>query len=156
MEQEVIMKLAKILSEKHEKDEVYTIDSSSCLKDAAKLFCQHRIGALLVKDPDGKYTGIITERDIIKMCCFEAEFYNIEVTELMTEEIVCCKYDDDVDYALKVMGRHKIRHIPVVKGKDIVGVISIGDIIQELYEEDEIVIHDIADMTGANSKNKVF
>jgi len=90
------------------------------------------------------------------MCCFEAEFYNIEVTELMTEEIVCCKYDDDVDYALKVMGRHKIRHIPVVKGKDIVGVISIGDIIQELYEEDEIVIHDIADMTGANSKNKVF
>jgi len=149
------MKLAKILSEKSSKGEVFSIADTATLTQAAKLFCLHHVGALLVKQGE-KFVGIITERDIIRMCSYESEFYNIEVTELMTEDIVTCKADDDVQYALKVMNTHSIRHIPIAEGKSIIGVISIGDIIQELYNEDEIMIHDIADLTGGSSRNKVF
>lgn len=149
------MKLAKILSEKSSKGAVFSIADTASLTQAAKMFCQHRVGALLVKQ-DEKIVGIITERDIIRMCSYESEFYNIQVTELMTEDVVTCKSDDDVQYALKVMNTHDIRHIPITDNNTIIGVISIGDIIQELYNEDEIVIHDIADLTGGSSRNKVF
>jgi len=149
------MKLSKILSEKGNKGEVFKISEASTLSQAAQLFCKFHVGALLVTQDD-RFVGIITERDIIKMCCYESEFYNIKVTELMTEDVVYCKMDDEVEYAMKVMGRHNIRHMPVTEGKEIVGVVSIGDILSELYEADEIVLHDIADLTGATSRNKVF
>ena len=149
------MKLSKILSEKSCKGKVFTVDESATLSLAAQLFYQHHVGALLVTQGE-RYVGIITERDIIKMCCYESEFYNIKVTELMTEDVVYCKADDEVEHAMKVMGRHNIRHIPITEGKTIIGVVSIGDILSELYAADEIVLHDIADMTGATSRNKVF
>ncbi len=149
------MKLSKVLSEKQGSGEVYTIGSDSTLKEAAKLFCKYHIGALLVKDKD-RYIGIITERDVIRMCCYESEFYNIKVTELMTEGVIYCKDDDTLDYALRVMGTHNIRHIPIIQNKEIVGVVSVGDILKELYEEDEIVLHDIADLTGITVRNKVY
>ena len=149
------MKLSKIISEKQDKCQVITIEESSTLTQAAKLFCKHHIGALLVKK-NNKYVGIITERDIIKMCSYESEFYKINVTELMTEEIISCNISDDIQHALKIMTTHNIRHIPVYENDEIIGVISIGDILKQLYEEDEIVLHDISDLTGSTSRNKVF
>ena len=148
------MKLSKIISEKR-KEEVYTIEDTATLTQAAKLFCEHRIGALLV-ERDGAIVGIITERDIIRICSYEAEFYNIKVSELMTEDIVYCNVDCDIHDALKIMARHKIRHIPITDNGNVVGVISIGELIQELYKESEATVHDIADLTGSNSRNKVF
>ena len=149
------MKLSKILSAKSDENKVLSIVDTASLTAAAKLFCEHHVGSLLVKRND-EYIGIITERDIIKMCTYKSEFYHMQVTEIMTEDMVTCELDNDVDHVLKVMAKHNIRHIPVADEDVIVGVITIGDILKELYEEDEIVIHDIADLSGANSRNKVY
>ena len=149
------MKLSKILSEKKCKEEVYSIEGSATLTEAAKLFCKYRIGALIVKKDDD-VVGIITERDIIRVCSYESEFYKISVSEFMTEDIVYCNADDDVHDALKIMAKHTIRHIPVLDNGNLVGVISVGELIHELYKESEITVHDIGDLSGANSRNKVF
>jgi CBS domain-containing protein len=61
-----------------------------------------------------------------------------------------------VDYAMNVMIRHKISHLPVIEDKRIAAVVSIGDLIKELYDEDEIKIRYYGDYIGGTYKNEVF
>jgi CBS domain-containing protein len=92
---------------------------------------QHRIGALLVRDAHGAVVGIISERDVLRECLHRSgELGRILVTDAMTRDLVVCEPDDEVDYAMAIVTKNRVRHLPVMDGGAVAGMISIGDLVK--------------------------
>ncbi len=147
------MKIQKILSEK--KNEIHTIGSGESLKKAAQIFSKNHIGSLLVINPKSENSdiiGIITERDIINTLCYEDAFYDLKVDAVMSNELIIAEADDNVDYIMRLMTQKRIRHIPIVDEGQVIGVVSIGDIIKSLHIDDEIKIRSLGDYLGGTYK----
>jgi CBS domain-containing protein len=115
---------------------VVTIRPGTKLGDAANLLADRRIGAVVVS-PDGKrVAGIVSERDIVRVlaeqggACLDAA-----VDGVMTADIVTCRLDDSSDSVLALMTDGRFRHLPVVEGDEMVGLISIGDVVKAQLSE---------------------
>ncbi len=122
------MKLAELLKGKG--SDIYKIGASDCIADAAIAMSQHKIGALLVED-NGKIVGILSERDIVGgMVPHGADLHDVAVSELMTSSLISCSPSDTVNEAMAMMTDRRIRHLPVFDGDDVVGFISIGDLVK--------------------------
>jgi len=123
------MKLAEILQSK--RPEIYKIGAQECISDAAVLLAKHKIGALLVEDDEGKIVGILSERDIVGgMVPHGADLHDVAVADLMTSNLIRCAPGDTVNEAMAMMTDRRIRHLPVFDGDDLVGFISIGDLVR--------------------------
>lgn len=115
---------------------VQTIAPETTVADAARELSSKKIGALVVSD-DGKHAaGILSERDIVRelgkrgpVCMSET------VAELMTANLVTCCADDTADAVLAKMTEGRFRHIPVVDGNEMIGLISIGDVVKARLSE---------------------
>jgi CBS domain-containing protein len=105
---------------------------------AARMQMEH-IGALVVS-PDGRrIDGIIDERDIVRAYVrFGAELSGKSVGDLMRAEIVSCAPDEPVRQVMSKMTRHRVRHVPVVEGGALSGIVSIGDVVKSRLEELEL------------------
>lgn len=112
-----------------------TIEEGASLKDAAKLLTQKRIGALPVTQ-SGKLVGIISERDIVRICAHE-ETGAMEslVSGAMTSKVEIASPNDSIENALARMTDRRIRHLPVVNNGDLVGIVSIGDLVKCQIDE---------------------
>jgi CBS domain-containing protein len=131
------MTIAVILSNKG--SEVATVGADASVADAIAILAERRIGALPVVD-EGEIRGIISERDII-YCLREhgAEVLDLPVSRIMTSPAVTVAPDTAVLTALATMTRRRIRHLPVVEGAQIRGIVSIGDLVKhriEMIEEE--------------------
>ena len=105
------MKIREILTVKGE--HVHTIDPDRTVLDAVALLVQHGIGALLVRDGSGTVAGIITERDVLRACRDRStELGTIRVGDVMTKELVICVPDDETDYAMGIVTKNRVRHLP--------------------------------------------
>jgi CBS domain-containing protein len=99
---------------------------------------QHRIGALLVRDATGTACGIISERDVLRECLHRsADLGRIPIREAMTTDLVVCLPDDEIDYAMGIVTKNRVRHLPIMDGDRVVGIISIGDLVKAGLEEAE-------------------
>jgi CBS domain-containing protein len=109
---------------------VRTIAPEATVLEAATLMNEHRIGALVVvqgQDP----VGIISERDILtRVVAAEREPSKIRVSEVMTSHLITCTPRSPLDEVRRIMRERRIRHIPVVDGGRLLGIISIGDLNQ--------------------------
>ncbi len=154
------MKLSKVLADKRGGDKIYTINAGTTIKEAAKKLGSLRIGCLLVVEPASspvKYVGIISERDIIKAISSDGiDISVVKVDEIMTKNLIVANKDDDVEYVMNVMTRHNIRHLPIIGGKTVIGLVSRGDIINTIQEDREIQIRWLSDYTGGSHKSEVF
>lgn len=123
----------------HKGSIVFTVNADADLETAARQLTQHRIGALLVDDGQGKYTGILSERDIVRACSNHGmQALQMPVAKIMTTKVLHCKPQDTVNYVMEMMTRHRIRHLPVVnEAGDLVGIISIGDVVKRRIEQAE-------------------
>ncbi len=122
------MKVKDILKGKG--TEVATIGVENTIYDAVKKLVEKNIGSLLVLDEKGAIAGIITERDILKEC--DQRFQSIDKTkvkDVMTKKLIVASPDDDVDYVENIMTENRIRHLPIVSGEKLEGIISIGDLV---------------------------
>lgn len=123
------MKLADVLRGK--KGEIYRIRASECIADAATALTEKKIGALLVEEDGGAIVGILSERDIVGgMGPHGADPHDVAVSELMTTNIIHCSPEDTVNEAMAMMTDRRIRHLPVFDGDELVGFISIGDLVK--------------------------
>lgn len=110
--------------------EVVTIDSAANLRTAADELTRHRIGALVVTD-GSRIAGILSERDIIH--CLAAhgdELLQLPVSEAMTADVITAEPGMPVLAALGLMTQRRIRHLPVVDGAALIGIVSIGDLVK--------------------------
>jgi len=107
-----------------------TVSQDTSLMDASRIMFEKRIGSLVVVDDEGKLRGIVTERDVMFACSQGWDCSSRKVWEVMTENPVTVKPDDDIVEVIRKMRDLNVRHIPVVSddGKP-VGVISARDVL---------------------------
>ena len=118
---------------------VYTVNEDEQICKVLDTFVEKKIGSCMVEDSDKKFIGIMTEKDAIK--CFKdvQKFSDIKVKDIMTkyENIIIASEDDNIQYAMSIMTEKRIKHLPVMKDTDVIGVISIGDIVKAQLEHSE-------------------
>jgi CBS domain-containing protein len=116
---------------------VLTISSSATLAEAASLLAENRIGAVPVMD-GGKVTGIFSERDLVYAIARDGgAALKAPVSASMTSPAIAVEPETAVMAALSLMTRRRIRHLPVVAGDNLVGFISIGDLVKHRIERIE-------------------
>ena len=130
------MKIQELLQAKG--NAVMTIHPEASLYDALTALVRHRIGSLVVTNPPGKVVGIITERDLLRECATHGErLREIRIQEVMTTHLIIGVPDDDVAYVMGIMTQNRIRHLPIIDGQRLEGLISIGDVVKAQLEETE-------------------
>ena len=138
------MRIRDILQEKGTK--VVTIEAGATIHDAINILNKHKIGALIVLGESEEIEGIITERDVLRVCgnhCVrltdaqtpEESVCPSLVQDAMTRDLVIGVPDDDLNYVMGVMTRNHIRHLPVLDDGKLAGIISIGDLVNAHFEE---------------------
>lgn len=128
------MKVKEIL--KHKGPEVFTIGEDKTIADAVRILSANNIGVLLVLNSEAKISGILSERDIVRSLAQESEnCLAKKVKDLMTKQIIVAEPEDELDYVEQVMTNNRVRHIPVIHNKILVGLISIGDIVKARLHE---------------------
>ena len=128
------MLISAILSNKG--DNVISVTGEMTILDVTGVLRQHRIGAVLVREPDGVIDGVLSERDIVRGLASEgAAILTQPVRTLMTREIITCKPSEDVGTALAIMTKNRIRHLPVLEGGTLLGMVSIGDLVNARIQE---------------------
>lgn len=128
------MKVSEILASKG--PEVFTIGLDKSLSEALRILVTNKIGVLIVLDYDAKIAGILSERDILTASLeHPLDYLNLAVKDFMTKDVVIVEPDDSIDYVENILTRNRIRHIPVIKNKVLVGLISIGDVVKAQLSE---------------------
>lgn len=128
------MTIAAILSDRQ--GDVVTLARNATVSEAVTLLAERRIGAVPVMDGDA-VVGIFSERDVIRVLSERGEAaLAVPVVEVMTAPAITVVSDDSVIGALSLMTRRRIRHLPVVDGGRLVGLVSIGDLVK--YRIDRI------------------
>lgn len=116
--------------------EILTIKPDMTIAEAAAILSSRRIGALIVSRDGARLDGMLSERDIVRELGVRgAEVLNDPVSALMTAKVVTAKPDDVSVQALEKMTEGRFRHLPVIEGGTMVGVISIGDVVKHRIQE---------------------
>ena len=121
---------------------VVTIRPNETASAAIQKMAEYDRGSLPVCNDKGELVGIITERDILRKC-FDRNyaFINKKTQDVMTEHVAIATPEDDLDYAIDIMEKKRIRHIPIVDDQKVVGMISMRDLLGVQYEETKAEIH---------------
>lgn len=131
-------KIKAVLEAKGRK--IRSISPDASVFDALKLLAQFDVGALLVMAGD-KLVGIISERDYArKVVLLGKASPDTLVKEIMTTDVVCTSPKNTVGEAMAIMTARAARHLPVIDGNEIVGVVSIGDLVKTIIRDQEFVI----------------
>lgn len=111
--------------------EILSVNESANIAEAATKLTENKIGALLVKNDAGQMVGILSERDIVGgMGPHGADLHDVRVSELMSANVIRCKPNDTILEAMAMMTDRRIRHMPVFDGADLIGFISVGDLVK--------------------------
>ena len=106
--------------------------------EAIERLVQCDIGSLPIVDREGRLVGIFTERDVLRGFNRDCEgFHHRQIHQVMTRNPVTCDLDDDVHEIMGKMARHKVGQLPVTCDDDLVGVVSVGDVVKLLYHKVE-------------------
>ena len=109
---------------------VVTIGPQDTIRGAIRLLAQHNIGALVVVEGQGALAGIVSERDIVRALARTEAILVQPVAVIMTREVVIGTPQDDLVAVGRTMTERRIRHLPVVEGGHLVGIVSIGDVVK--------------------------
>lgn len=116
--------------------EILRIKSNASIAASALAMTENGIGSLIVESEKGDIVGIISERDIVGgLGPHGADLSDVPVSELMTADLIRCKPDDTVMKAMAMMTDRRVRHLPVFEGPNLLGVVSIGDLVKCRIEE---------------------
>jgi CBS domain-containing protein len=133
------MRIADILRRKG--TTVVTIPADGTVRELLATLADHDIGALVVVDGDpatgsGSVLGIVTERDVVRRLNQDGDtLLDTEVGEIMTTDLITSRPDDDLDRIAAMMTERRVRHLPVMDGDRLTGLVSIGDVVKSRIEQ---------------------
>ena len=127
------MRIADVLRNKGAA--VATVSPQTTVGELLAGLAEHNIGAMVVMGPEG-LTGIVSERDVVRRLHEHgADLLNRKVSDIMTSVVVTCQPGDAVDSLSGLMTLHRVRHVPVIDGGRLAGIVSIGDVVKTRMEE---------------------
>ena len=126
-----------------------TVDPDTSILEAVGKMCQVRVGALLV-ERFGKPVGILSERDIMTRFLLERrDPVDTRVEEVMTPDVLCIDPDRSPEEAMSLMTERRVRHLPVMEGRSVIGIVSIGDLVRWASRNQEFEIRTLREyVTG--------
>lgn len=115
---------------------------------AVNKLAENRIGALVVEDQWMHLVGIFSERDFVNAIARDgAAVLGFDVRHLMSSPIISCRSTDRIDAALATMTLAKVRHLPVIEGNALKGIVSIGDLVKHRLDEKELEANVLLDLS---------
>jgi CBS domain-containing protein len=118
--------------------DLISIEPTATVDAAVKTLAKHRIGALLVLGPDHRVIGILSERDIVRVLAEQgADVLRQPLSQVMTRKVVTVGPSETVGAIMERMTNGKFRHVPVVDEEQLIGIISIGDVVKHRLHEVE-------------------
>jgi CBS domain-containing protein len=128
----------------HGKPALISISLTATVYDALDLMARHDIGALVVVDHGGRLAGMFSERDYARKVILHGKLSKeLAVSEIMTPRVVSVAPDDSVEACMTLMTDKHVRHLPVMDGDTVVGLVSIGDVVKALLHEQQFVINQL-------------
>lgn len=111
--------------------QVFTVAPEDSLSSVTALLYARKVGAFVVSDRVGRVSGIVSERDIVRALAeYGHDALSMTVAEVMSRDVVYANIDEKVDALLARMTDRRIRHLPVMDGANLVGIVSIGDLVK--------------------------
>jgi len=118
--------------------DIVSASPSDLIGDLTKTFAEKKIGSILILK-DGAVKGIVSERDVVKAIGQRgAEILHQPASRIMTKNVISCQGSDTIDKIMGVMTSGRFRHVPVVENDQLIGIISIGDVVQQRIAEAEL------------------
>lgn len=133
------MKVADVLASKG--TQVVTIQPQQNVKDAVDLMEAHNIGGLVVVNSMGEIQGIITERDLIRYAATENPTFSTSVASIMTKNVIVGVLQDEIDSVAHTMTEKRFRHLPIVDHGNLIGILTIGDVVKAQRDRYEGELH---------------
>ena len=128
------MEMAYLVSQQAKRGCI-TIAETSSIQELAILLAKHNIGAVVVTSADNRSVGIVSERDIVRYLeSAEEPDLNTKVSEIMSPNFISCGLATKSSELMELMTEHKIRHVPILDNDQLVGMVSIGDVVNRLIE----------------------
>ena len=129
--------------------EVWSLTPDATVYEAIDQMAQRGVGALLVMEGE-RLVGIVSERDYARKVILLGKLSReIQVREIMSSPVICARPELTIEEAMALMTDKRIRHLPVVVDEKVVGVISIGDVVRGIVEDNEFHIHELTNyITG--------
>ena len=122
---------------------VWSIGPDASVYEALQLLAERNVGALVVVEDD-RVCGILSERDYArKVVLFKRDSHDTKVSEIMTSEVRTITDDQSVAECMESMTEHHIRHLPVVEGERLIGIITIGDVVKAVMAEQAFLIQQL-------------
>ena len=131
---EKVMEMAYLVSQQAKRGCITIVETSS-IQELATLLAKHNIGAVVVTSADNRSVGIVSERDIVRYLeSAEKPDLNTKVSEIMSPNFISCGLATKSSELMELMTEHKIRHVPILDNDQLVGMVSIGDVVNRLIE----------------------
>jgi len=122
---------------------VRSVDADASVYDAIQLMAEHDIGALLVTD-SGRPVGVFSERDYARKVILRGQASrDTPVRGVMADHLIVARPDQDTEECMAIMTERRVRHLPVITGGEVVGIISIGDLVKAIIEDQRFTIEQL-------------
>lgn len=115
--------------------EVVTVSPDVTVGEMLRVLAEHNVGALVVSTDGKRLEGIVSERDVVRRLLENDRLLEAPVSSIMTVDVHTCDGEHPVNDLMQVMTERRIRHVPVVNAGELVGVISIGDVVKNRLQE---------------------
>jgi len=115
--------------------EVVTISPEAGVRELVAKLAEHNVGALIVSTDGVTLEGIVSERDVVRHLHHDGTVVNNTVAAIMTTAVETCDQDTDVHELMKTMTERRVRHVPVVHDGQLIGIISIGDVVKHRIDQ---------------------
>ena len=116
--------------------ECFTLTEKDTLKTASNKLQTHNVGVMpVLSEHDKSVIGIISERDLARYIYRDEFSSELLVTKIMTTNVISCNLNTSVTELMEIISNHKIRHIPIIVEKKLLGIVSIGDVVNHIIEQ---------------------
>jgi len=128
---------------KHKGRVIHSVVPDAPVLEAIRLMAEHGVGALLVMQGE-QLIGVVSERDYARKVILKGRSSNeTPVRQIMSSPVLTVRADQSVHDCMRIMSEHRIRHLPVVDDQGVIGVLSIGDLVRAVVEEQQRTIADL-------------
>jgi CBS domain-containing protein len=138
-----MMKLVRNILEEKTLQELITVSPDASIVEAARLMSLWNVGALLVLDDFGQMIGLVSERDFVREVSVGEPLEDCTVEDIMTREVRLVPADITTEECMALMTHLRLRHVPVTDGENVLGIISVGDLINDVVGEQAFEIEQL-------------